>query len=68
MTKSLKSFPPKKSACDPETHVCMHVLKNDPCDYYEQTPYTGFLNCIHQGIIMPMYCVNKQAWPKKDQA
>jgi len=47
MTKSLTVTSAKKSACDPETHVCMHVLKNDPCDYYEQTPHTRFINCIH---------------------
>jgi len=67
MTKSLTVTPSKKSACDPETHVCMHVLKNDPCDYYEKVPYKNFSQCVYQGILVPV-CLNKQAWPKKDQA
>jgi hypothetical protein len=36
MTRSLKTPPTKKSACDPETYECLYELQNDPCDYYQK--------------------------------
>ena len=64
MTKSLKSFPPKKSACDPETCVCLREIQNDPCDYYQAILYKKSCHCKYLGI---HGCWNTQAWPKETQ-
>jgi hypothetical protein len=62
MTKSLNmQKPPKKSACDPKTRLCLRALQNDPCDYYQQALYKRSTNCIHQGIMTPI-CLHIQAW------
>jgi hypothetical protein len=68
MTKSLNiQKPPKKSACDPKTRICLRALQNDPCDYYEPTLSKKITDCIRLGITTPMYCINKKAW-LNDQA
>ena len=60
MTKSLNiQKPPKKSACEPQTFVCMRAFNNAPCDYY----FKIFSQCLYQGFLIPL-CLNEQAWPK----
>jgi hypothetical protein len=70
MTKSLNmQKPPKKSACDPKTRLCLRALQNDPCDYYQKVHYKDFSQCMYQRYIIKQKaysCWNKQAWPKTD--
>jgi hypothetical protein len=68
MTKSLNiQKPPKKSACDPQTFVCLRAFNSSKyCSYYQKIESSYFAQCAHQGILIPV-CTNKQAWPKETQ-